>query len=215
MDTSTDAKLSQLFADSSARLYAKGDIIICAGHEPEGIMLIEQGVVEQYDLTPAGNKIVINRFKPQAFFPMSWAINKTPNIYFYSATTSVRLRFIHADKATDFIRHNSDVAYDLLRRVYSGTDGILRRLVLASCGSASNRVVYELLNEAYRFGRPLDDGALRSISIRQQNVAERSGLARETVSRELHKLEKVGLITHAGHGLAVSTDGLEQWLESH
>lgn len=213
MNESTDSKLRRLFANSATRLYAKGDIIICAGHDPEGVMLIEDGIVEQYDLTPAGNRLVINRFKPKAFFPMSWAINKTPNDYYFAAATSVSVRYTAADKVTDFIMYNPDVAYDLLRRVFSGTDGILRRLVVSCSGSAANRVVYELLNEAYRFGRPLDDVSWSLVTIRQQNVAERSGLARETVSRELHKLEMAKLILHSGQGLAVCVDKLEHQLE--
>ncbi len=212
MDISTDVKLEQLFANSPARLYTKGDIIICADHDPESVMLIEKGIVEQYDLTPAGNKMVVNRFKPKAFFPMSWAINKMPNRYFFSATTNVTIRYVSADKAVEFIKHNPDVAFDLLRRVFSGADGMTRRLVLASSGSASDRVVFELLNEAYRFGKALDDASWRLISIRQQNVAERCGLARETVSRELIKLERDGLIAHAGQGLLVCIDKLERRL---
>src|SRR5690606_16084200 len=124
MSISIENKLEQLFAKSTSRLYAKGDIIVCADRDPEGVMLIDSGIVEQYDLTSAGNKLVVNRFKPKAFFPMSWAINRTPNPYFYSAATSVSVRYVAADTVMSFIKQNPDVALDLLSRVYSGTDGI-------------------------------------------------------------------------------------------
>ena len=209
MDLLIQTKLEKLFANASTRLYAKGDTITLAGHDPEGVMLIDSGDVEQYDLTSAGEKIIINRFKPKAFFPMSWAINKTPNTYFYSATSNVTIRCLPADTVIEFIKHNPDVMFDLLSRVYKGTDGILQRLVLTSCGGALDRVIFELLNEAYRFGRTQDESSWRLIKIKQQNLAQRCGLARETVSRELKQLEKAGLIIHAGQGLSVCVDQLE------
>lgn len=213
MDLSTDAQLEQLFVNSKTQLYGKGDIIVFADRDPKGVMLIEDGVVEQYYLTSTGNKIVLDTFKLNDLFPMSWAINKMSNAYFYGAATSVSIRYISVDRVTDYIKHNPDVAYSLLGHVYKGADRILRKLVLSTSACASDRVVFVLLNEAYRFGRMLDDSSWRLINIKQQNVAELSGLARETVSRELNKLEKAGLIAHARQGLTVCMDRLEQRFE--
>lgn len=90
MDQSILNKLHKHFEKYELKNYAKGDVLTFANHEPEGISLLVSGLVEQYDITHEGNKLAVNLFKPPAFFPMSWAINKTPNTYFYSALTEVR-----------------------------------------------------------------------------------------------------------------------------
>lgn len=201
----------EAFFDGSTKAYDRGHILTLAGQEPTGVSLLLDGVVEQYDITPEGNKVTVNIFKPPAFFPMSWAINRTPNEYFYAALTDVKLKRVDADAAVEFLRDNPDVTFDLLSRVYRGADALLRRLTLAARGIASSRLIFELLIEAYRFGTETGD-AKRVVQITQSSLAARSGLARETVSRELHKLEGERLLALTKHGIVLDIAQLEKRL---
>ncbi len=173
--------------------------------------LLLEGIVEQYDITPEGNKVTVNIFKPPAFFPMSWAINKVPNTYFFAALTRVRLKQADADKTVEFLRSSPDVAFDLLSRVYRGTDALLRRVAVATSGAASSRLLLELLIESYRFGTVIDSST-RLVKIQQTDLASRSGLARETVSRELHKMENEKLLLLTKEGMVIDTKLLEKKL---
>lgn len=205
-------KVAALFAESRVYSYGRGDSIIFAHQDPEGVMLLVEGAIEQYDLTPEGNKVVVNIFKPGAFFPMSWAINKTPNVYFFAALTDVKVKRANPDVVARFLQDNPDVLFDLLSRVYRGTDGLLRRLVLAASGVASSRLIFELLIEGYRFGEETP-GSKRTIKVKQSSLAARSGLARETVSRELHKLADEGLLSLEKHGIVLDMAALEARLD--
>lgn len=205
-------KLFDHFANCETKLYKKGEIIVFANQNPKGIFWLNEGLVEQYDITPEGNRVIVNIFKPLAFFPMSWAINKTENTYFYAALTDVELKIGDADKAVAFLQANPDVLFDLLSRVYKGTDALLRRLVLAASGIAASRLVYELLIEAYRFGQKVD-AEKHLVTIKQNALAARSGLARETVSRELHKLVASDSISLSKEGIIINTKKLEQKLD--
>lgn len=204
-------KLNDFFSNCKTRVYAKNQDLIVAGQDPEGIFLLQEGIVEQYDITPEGSKIAVNIFKPPAFFPMSWAINKAPNSYFFAALTDVQVKQADAAKTVEFLQANPDVMFDLLSRVYKGTDALLRRLFLAASSIASSRLVFELIVEAYRFGTEMEDGN-RLISIKQSSLAARSGLARETVSRELHKLATDGLLTTSKQGIVLDIKKLEEKL---
>lgn len=211
MDPEILDKLNKHFNGSGVSEYPKGKIITFADQEPAGVALLVDGIVEQYDITPEGNKITVNLFKPNAFFPMSWAISKTPNTYFYAATTDVKLKLADPDKTVTFLKDNPDVLFDLLRRVYKGTDALLKRLVLAARGVAANRLIFELLIEAYRFGVTIH-GSKVTIKIKGSALAERSGLARETVSRKLHELEQDGLIGLSGQKITLDVAELEKKL---
>ncbi len=169
------------------------------------------GTVEQYHITPAGNKVTVNVFKPPAFFPMSWAMNHTPNSYFFAALTDAEYHQVSAAESVKFLEENPDVALNLLARVYRGTDALLRRLVLAASGFATGRLIHELIIEAYRFGEPVDTNHI-SISLQQDTLASRSGLARETVSRELRKLTSEGLVRPKKGKLILNIKKLEEKL---
>lgn len=205
-------KLQDYFSQSEIKAYAKGDILTHAHQEPDGVSFLIDGIVEQYDITPDGNKVTVNVFRPPAFFPMSWALNKTPNTYFYAALTTVHLKRADADKTVAFLTANPNVLLDLLGRVYRGTDALLKRLVLATGGIAANRLIFELLLEAYRFGVDTGDN-VKLIKIQHKTLAARCGLARETVSRELHKLERMHLVALTNQGIQFDVSLLEQKLE--
>lgn len=212
MNRKVISKIEDFFSNTEGRTYNKGDIITHAHKDPEGVMFLVGGVVEQYDVTPEGSKIIANIFKDGSFFPMSWALNKTPNQYFFAALTDVEIKYADPDDVIEFLSQNPDVMIDLMARVYKGMDGVLRRLVLAASGMASSRLIFELLVEAYRFGEKLDNGHIL-VKIRQNSLASRSGLARETVNRELHRLKKEGLVALTRHGIEVDTEGLESRLD--
>lgn len=205
-------KLTKYFSKYELKKYPKGKLITLANQEPAGISLLVSGLVEQYDITPEGNKLTVNVYKPPAFFPMSWAINKTPNAYFFGALTDVELKQADADETVAFLKANPDVMFDLLSRVYRGTDALLRRLMLAASGIAASRLIFELLIEAYRFGTENNDGMVL-VKVKQSVLAARSGLARETVSRELHKLEQESLITRSKQEITIDIKSLEQKLD--
>lgn len=221
------SKIHTLFANCDEKTYSRGDIITFADQDPDGIYLLLDGTVEQYDVTPEGNKITVNIFKPTAFFPMSWAINKTPNTYYFAALTTVKLKKTSPSRVTAFLQENPDVTYNLLSRVFKGTDALLRRLALAASGAASHRIIYELIIEAKRFGGGLGSGSgvvannvatkvgrtRVLVRMRHNSLAARTGLARETVSRELHKLEDANYIALVREGIVVDVPRLEAVLD--
>lgn len=211
MNRSVQSRLDDFFKSHPSKFYKPGEIITLANQEPAGVSLLISGFVEQYDITPEGNKLIVNIYKPSTFFPMSWAINKTPNAYFFGAVTQTELKQAESSQTVNFLKNNPDIMFDLLSRVYKGTDAVLRRLVLAASGIAANRLIFELLIEAYRFGEETNDDK-HVIRIKQSVLAARSGLARETVSRELYKLVQENLISRAGHLILLDIKNLEHKL---
>ena len=197
MSTTTRDKVANFFADFPLRKISKNHVMVQAGDELPGVIFLISGQVQQYDITDGGEKVVVNIFKPPAFFPMSWAINKTPNQYFYEAASDIQCRIAPPDKTVAFIKDNPDVLFDLLSRVYSGTDGLLRRMAHLMGSSARSRLLYELQVQAKRLGLPQADGSIL-LKTTESDIAKQTGLARETISRELTKLRHLVTVNHSG-----------------
>ena len=212
MNTIIETKIRQCFEGSPLQFAQKDTILTRAGEAPTGVKFLEKGTVEQYHITPAGNKVIVNVFKPPAFFPMSWAMNDTTNAYFYAALTDIAFRQISKEDAVAFLQSNPDVTFNLLARVYRGTDGLLRRLVLAASSVATGRLIYELILEAHRFGVETNDNRI-AIKLKQSTLAARSGLARETISRELRRLIEQGAVAQENGKLLLRIEELEEKLD--
>lgn len=193
------------------RRFDKGDVIIRPEEAVVSVFYLTEGSVVQYDISSAGNEVVVNAFKPFAFFPMSDAINHTPNHYYFEAVTPVAVHVAPAAHVVDFIKQNPDVLFDLLSRVYRGTDGLQRRMAHLMGGSAHTRLVFELINAASRFGEQGKNGIF--VPLTENDLAKRSGLSRETVSRTMRKLKTDNLVLVRPVGITIlDLASLEQLL---
>ena len=208
-------KIQTFFEAHPKRNYVKGQVLIQPERSLQHVLYLVAGIVRQYDITPSGNQVVVNIFKPGAFFPMSLAINGGVNPYVFEAHTDVTVHVAAPNDAVRFLQENPDVTFNLLSRVYKGTDGVLRRMAHLMGGNTRNRLVFELLNAAYRFNNT-DDNKHILIPFNEGDLAKHSGLARETVSRHIQQLKTDGLITVDNSGIIITdTKALEDTLGTY
>jgi CRP-like cAMP-binding protein len=196
----TKDTIRDFFANYESADYVKGDIIIFARMNLESVFYLESGSVIEYDINSKGVRTILNTFKTGAYFPMSNAVNHIDTDYFFEANEKVRVIKAPAADVVEFIKSNPDIMLDLLQRVFRGADGLLARQVAMMQGDAGIRVMQELNIIAARFGsEPFEGGDLLTKRVSEVDLSERSGLARETISRAIQKLKKNGqLKTHAG-----------------
>lgn len=193
MDKLVQQKVSTFFSNYPQRSLAAGEILVFSNEDPTSVYYLIEGKVGQYDVSHKGQQLMVNVFKPPAFFPMSVAINKVPNQYLYEALDSVVMRFAPQADAIAFLKSEPDVLFDLLSRVYRGTDGLLRQNALLMEGNAQSLLIFELMVSCLRFGeRGAKDGY--KLAIKENELAALTGLARETVSRNLSLLKSKHLI---------------------
>lgn len=214
MNSHVAAKIESFFASYPLRTYPKGQILVFAREEPSHIFYLISGRVRMYDISYRGDEVVVNIFQAPSFFPMSWGLNKTPNWFFFSAETAAQVRVAPPSDVVTFIKKNPDVMLDLLTRLYSGVDSLLGRMVQLMAGSARHRLIYELIIEARRFGENQPDGSYH-LSVSEADLAARSGMSRETVSREFSKLTKELVVRGGREGIVIfDLNKLEQILGS-
>lgn len=194
MHTDADALIKEFYMQKRPLSYTKGETLILPDTTKlPPITYIEEGVIEQYDITDEGQKVVVNIFKPGAFFPASSAINHTFNTYYFEAIENVTVRQAVAEEVEALLLAHPVIVYDLLKRLYRGVDGILLKLSSSLSLTAKQRIMNELTIYGQRFGvKQADQSVALSLTIEQ--IAQRTGLARETASRELKKLQVEGVI---------------------
>lgn len=193
MDINIQKKLDIFFRQFKFKKYKKGELLIRADDDPSGIFYLKEGIVKEYTISKKGDELILNIYKPISFFPMSWAINDTSNNYYFEAVTDTLLWRAPKSGAVEFIKSNPDVLYDLLSRVYKGTDGLLLRMACLMSGNAYTKLVTELLIHTKRFGSKKKDGTFE-IKISEKDLAAQAGMTRETISRELKLLKDKGLV---------------------
>ena len=205
MDAVVTSQVQLFFSQYKLRSYSKGQILLLNGDTTNYVYYLVKGKVKQYDVTYRGDEMILNTFKPPAFFPMSLAINKVENPYIYEAETGVDIRQAPAGEVVRFLKSHPDVLYDLLSRVYYGADCLLGRITQLMSGSAQSRLIYELILEARRFGIYDENKKGCALKITEKDLGAHAGLSRETISREIHKLKTDGMITMRNKSLYISS----------
>lgn len=169
-------------------MYKKGEVFVQAG-DISPAYFIARGLVTQYDIAKNGSKLVVNIYKPGSFISLASILNNLPSAFFFEAIESTTVHTAPSNEVVQFLQNNPDVVYDALARVTRGSNGLMLRLARAMEGNAEGRILQELLIMQSRFS-----GSDEVISTTDTELAARTGLARETVSRTLKKLNAEGIV---------------------
>lgn len=192
MDEKVKITVDSFFSAYPTHAYKKGELLVRVDDQPLGVMYLTKGSVKVYAISHKGEEVIVNIFKPDSFFPLSWAISDLKNSYYFEALESVVLRRAPKEAVVQFLKKNPDVMFDLLTRMYRGIDGLLVKMTYLMGEGAYVRLVGELLISARRFG--LFTGVYCSLKLTERELAARTGLTRETVSRQVHELKKKKLL---------------------
>lgn len=214
VDSISTTDYNQFLSQFPLRHYPKGRMLIASHEEPNCIFYLEMGKVRKYDVTKYGEQVVINIFKAPNLLPLSWVLNKTPNQYYYEASTRLVVRCIPTEALSAYLLTHPAIVYDLLQQVYEGLENSQRRVVYLTRGTARTKLLFELLIEARRSGEAQSDGTIL-VSINETELAERAGLSRETISRALTKICKTtDICQRKGRSIVVkSLDELSDMLD--
>lgn len=195
MDENINKKLHEFSSKYKHQTYKKGEILLRADDNPQGIFFLTKGTVKQYAISKKGEELVVNLYKPPAFFPMTYLLAQVDNTYYFEATSDVEINKAPLIETESFLKNNPDVLFDLTRRVFKGIDGLLTRMTYLMHGTSYLKLITELILTAKRFGTVSNGGVILTIS--EKDLATQTGMSRETVSREVKILKDKGLITLA------------------
>lgn len=213
MDEVVRVKIEGFFSKYHKQEYKKGEILIRADDIPPGVFYLKEGVVRVYVISKGGEELTLNIFKPVSFFPMSWVVNDSFNRHYYEAMSKLVVYRAPKEAVLAFINKEPEVLYDLIQRIYRGLDGYMLRVEQLLSRNAQGRIITELLIYAKRFGQEHKKKTLRvKMGITQKELAAQTGMARETVNREIQSLKKKGVVDLSKKILTINIEKLEEGL---
>ncbi len=215
MNAPDQKQLELFFSRYPIRHFDKGQIIIAANDTPPGILYIDSGQIRQYDITDAGADIVVDVLLVSSVFPLDWAVGGRRSQYFYQAISPVNIRVAPLDELEIFLRQTPNLLFSLLTRSVAAMTVMQRRMAHLMSGVTFNRVMFELITQGKRIGVKQGDGSYM-LRLHEDELAQRAGLTRETVNREVGKLKKMGLIEVNHRRISIKDlTQLELLLDSH
>lgn len=209
-DVFRDLSLEVLAALSSKiqlRKFAKGEAVFWQGDEARELFLLQKGRVELYHLTRHGKRLQLGVVQPGAFFGETCLLGESRYFTIAEVVQESEVAAISRSEVERLIREQPDFSLHLVRELCRRLQLDELRLVTLAYHDVSTRLAAELLYVSRQEHAVL-------LPITHQELGERSGLLRETVTKTLDAFQEEGLVElHRGRIYLRDMPGLEALLD--
>ena len=199
----------ELLARARHTAHASGDIIVHEGDPIESIIVVRTGRIKTYRSTSDGEQHVLDVLHDgQALWHGLFLDNRTYG-YSVSCLTPVRLCLVHRADVEQMLANHPDVAMGLIRMVCTELDRAEERIMMLSIRDPRRRLAEYLLARDRSCTGP-------EIHLKLDDIASSVGLRPETVSRNIARFDREGLVRRMGRGrlLVLDREGLARVSES-
>ena len=178
-----------------AREYEAGEALYRAGDEADTLFVIATGKVKLLDYTSNGQQVVLDLLAPGESFGSLLALGDDTYANDAQAHTFCCVLTLSSDAFEDLLGRYPRMALAALR-VTAGRLRDARRAVRElSALPVAGRIASVLLKLAEKVGEPHEGGVLLQVPLPQQDLAAMTGTTPESVSRNLGRLRRAGLLT--------------------
>lgn len=183
--------IRKLFRRGQTLTFQKGAVIVGNNTSPKGVYYITGGYLKVYSISDAGDEYLHIILGKGEIFPMTYAyLGRNPESLYFEAISECALQRISKDWFNWFLHADNELSFAMGQQLALQFQAYSDRLDNLEYKKASERIAYRLLFLAARFGREVDAGIMIEAPVTHDTFAHSINLARETVSRELERLER-------------------------
>ncbi|VAX34668.1 transcriptional regulator, Crp/Fnr family [hydrothermal vent metagenome] len=189
----TDDELREITTNLTIKKFRKGQTILYEEDTNEYMYIIFEGEVKVIQTTEEGKEIILAMHGSGDFFgEISLLDGKTIPARVLAIKDSITA-IISKKGFYSLLGHNK-VAIKMSQILCSRLRESWAKVQMLNFNNASQRVKMLLIMLSDKYGIKSDEGIILKIKLTHQDLAEMSGMTRETVTRVIDKLQKSGEI---------------------
>ncbi len=194
MDKNLKKKMENYFSDHNLVKYKKGEVILRPGEKPGYVGYIKSGYVRVYTLSENGQEITMQFFKPILYFTSIYALTGIENRFYFEAITPVEMYTASVNEVEELFVKNPELKDQVVNNILLSFVDLVEQMGVLLSGSAYNKVATMVSSLANRTVETIGHYEHIDFGITHKLIASLTGLTRETVTLQMLKLEKEGLI---------------------
>ena len=204
MNGDSQKKLDLFFARFKTINLRKRETFLRPGDVPSGIYYLTHGYVRLCSICEDGQELTLVIYKPGDFFPVVWAFyGGGPSIYSFETFTAAQVRKAPREEFIKFMENNSEVFLEVTKHIITRFQISLRRMEYLTFGTASSQLASILLIYSKEFAIKKGNEIEIQIPFTHKDLASLVGVTRETVSIEIKRFERKGIIGYNGKNLII------------
>ena len=207
----SDSDLRRIARLCSERRYPQGATIFSEGEPADATFIVTEGLVKLISVSDKGDETILHILKPDQIFG-ELLFSEEKRAFDAVASTDVLVTIIPRKSFEEILSSFPTVARNFICL-------LSRRLVKVEQGFAGfghtwsyHRLGKVLLQLAEEHGVETPEGTVIPVRLTHKDLAELIGTTRETVTTQINKFKRLGLVKREGRHFVVNTHLLTRFL---
>ncbi len=184
-------------------LFRREEIIIRSGDLNNSVFYLSQGYIRACTVSKEGNELTLHIFGAPSVFPILWDTNSEFSEHCFESLTPAEVYRGARDKLKELIDKDPDVSSEIIKQLHTFAQSVVKKLESKIFYVAYQQVAAAILDLAQFFSSKNTSSVTISYWFTHQDLANITGLARETVSLEISKLLRNKLIYFDNHFIVI------------
>lgn len=197
------------------RTYDKDTTILQQDVAPECAFVVKKGVIGTYNVTSSGDEHPIGFGMKGKFFPLGWLFGKTYRTqYYYRTLSQCEVTMVPKEELLTFLGTSAQAMSQVLDQCVWELITHEMRINALSQSKAGDKILRTIHYLALCFGRDLKTDVVEiPLPLTQRDLANFTGLTRETVGAELKCLADQGILSVKRKKYIILTNKLNALLD--
>ncbi|NLL78029.1 MAG: Crp/Fnr family transcriptional regulator [Clostridiales bacterium] len=187
--------------------YQRGEVLFSEGDSLSSLIIINEGSVKGFKITPEGREQILHVFSEGDFFGERNLFGGQQSAYTAEALEPTKTCVFTKDAFYKMLFAHPGIAVKIIETLEDRIARMESTMQSMGVRSLDGRIGGLLLDFADKYGETVPEGILIRLPLSREGIANFLGVARETVSRKLGQLESEGVIRPVGNKTILLLDG--------
>ena len=202
----TEADFQSLAKVANRRRYPKDSVVFFENEQGDFFFMILEGRIKVTILGDDGREVILSLLGSGDFFGEMALLDNEPRSATAIAVEDTELLSLHRNDFQNVLTDNRSITVGLIKVLTSRLRRANHQISTLALLDVYGRVARVIVDMAREEGRRLKDGRIAFRRATHQEIANRIGTTRETVTRMLKDLERQGMIHIEGREIIVQPD---------
>jgi CRP-like cAMP-binding protein len=216
-DSIYDKKVAELFGGGRERKYPKNQLIHYQGDPLSQTYMVKNGFAKAYTILDSGDTRTILLLSRGDIFPlafsetMQWSSYKIR--YFYQSLTDIELMITPSDSLERKLREDPEAMNVYMTYLAASNEAVLSQLEVMKNKKAIDKVALLLPYLVEKAGKQVRPDVYElQLKLSHQEIADLSGVTRETTTTLIKQLEKDKIIDQRRGNWQINLRNLEKYV---
>ena len=202
----SETDIASLAKVATRRRYPKDTVVFFENEEGDFFFMILEGRIKVTILGDDGREIILSILGPGDSFGEMALLDNEPRSATVIAVEETELLSLHRSDFQAIVANNVNILRALVKMLTTHLRRANQQISTLALLDVYGRVARVMLDMAKEEGRRLKDGRIAFPRVTHQEIANRIGTTRETVTRMLKDLERHALIRVEGKEIVLQPD---------